>query len=234
MKMISITIALIFFSFQAIAAERKPVTEVASESLMNDTTFYPAKSGDFDFAMAFWLPQEIWSNIFGKDSGMSEEVVDEMLGILSDISLLAVAQADITLFGSFDFYTKDEIAQGLEVSYTDAEGITRKLVQLESSHPDLEMIIIIFQQVFSGVMGNFGENLHVFVLNDREKTDGRLIDPYLDGSIYLSLTKRDQEKMESQIELPLNALFIPRKCPNGKDAHISWDYCPWTGVKLEE
>jgi hypothetical protein len=34
------------------------------------------------------------------------------------------------------------------------------------------------------------------------------------------------------LETPLNSLFVPRTCPNGKPAHVSWKFCPWGGERL--
>ena len=83
-------------------------------------------------------------------------------------------------------------------------------------------------------MGNLGSNMHFYVLNDRAKSVSRLLDPYRKGQIEIQLERRDKVLMDGSIEMPINALFVTRKCPNGKDAHISWKYCPWSGKKLEE
>ena len=83
-------------------------------------------------------------------------------------------------------------------------------------------------------MGNLGKNMHFYVLNDKSKSFPRLLDPYRKGQINIQLSRKDDVLMTASIEMPLNSLFVPRKCPNGKDAHISWKYCPWTGKRLEE
>ena len=83
-------------------------------------------------------------------------------------------------------------------------------------------------------MGNLGSNMHFFVLNDELESSPRLIDPYLKGHISIQLERRDEVQLDARIEMPLNSLFIPRKCPNGMDAHVSWKFCPWTGKPLEE
>jgi hypothetical protein len=37
-----------------------------------------------------------------------------------------------------------------------------------------------------------------------------------------------------KIEMPIDALFVQRMCPNGKPAHVSWVVCPWDGGKLPD
>jgi hypothetical protein len=81
-------------------------------------------------------------------------------------------------------------------------------------------------------MGNLGKNFHFYVLSDKRNSSHRLIDPYKKGLIEIQLMKNKDDLINAEIELPLNCLYVPRKCPNGKDAHISWSYCPWTGKKL--
>jgi hypothetical protein len=50
--------------------------------------------------------------------------------------------------------------------------------------------------------------------------------------IRVKLSNADAVHM-AELELPLDSLFVPRLCPNGKPAHVSWDYCPWSGKKLK-
>ena len=38
--------------------------------------------------------------------------------------------------------------------------------------------------------------------------------------------------MTARVELPINALFVPRLCSDGREAHVTWNYCPWTGERL--
>jgi hypothetical protein len=83
-------------------------------------------------------------------------------------------------------------------------------------------------------MGKFGNKVHFYVLNDRSKSLLRLLDPYRKGLISVQLANRNDDQITADIEMPLNALFVPRQCPNGKDAHISWKYCPWSGKRLED
>jgi hypothetical protein len=153
---------------------------------------------------------------------------------MSGISLLAVVQADISSVGAFKFYSKEEIEENMTLSYSGADGKRQKLTPVQSIDPDLEIVLGVFKPVLGAAMGNLGNNMHFYVLNDRAKSSPRLLDPYRKGQIDIRLARRDNVLMDASIEMPINALFVPRKCPNGKDAHVSWVYCPWTGKKLEE
>jgi hypothetical protein len=48
------------------------------------------------------------------------------------------------------------------------------------------------------------------------------------------LKTRKDVQLTSRVGMPLDSLFKPRFCPNGKKAHISWEFCPWSGKKLKE
>ena len=61
-------------------------------------------------------------------------------------------------------------------------------------------------------------------------------DAFYDNSrLRVKLLNSDGEvRNNMSIDMPLNELFIPRLCNNGKPAHVSWHYCPWGGERLPE
>jgi hypothetical protein len=64
------------------------------------------------------------------------------------------------------------------------------------------------------------------------EADRRVIDPYGPGRLTVQLEKRDGDFMAARVELPINALFAPRLCSDGREARITWKFCPWTGERL--
>ena len=73
-----------------------------------------------------------------------------------------------------------------------------------------------------------------FVLSDTDQGD-RLLSPYGNSTLLVTLTNKKGEVLEPiRFEMPLDSLFVPRMCPNGKPAHVSWVVCPWDGSKLEK
>jgi hypothetical protein len=218
----------------AMALDPKPIGEVDTDALTTETQVMPLQAGDDHFALAWWIPVEFWEAILARDPTTSQADKAAMLDALSQVSLLAVVQADISHFGAFDFYSKAEIEQDLGISYTDAAGGVRAVTLLKRVAPDLQVILSTFTPLLGAAMGNLGNNMHFYVLEDSSPSSRRTLDPYREGIITIEFAKRNGDPMSADIEMPLNSLFIPRKCPNGKDAHVSWKYCPWTGVKLED
>lgn len=218
----------------SIAAEKKPIKKINTDAFTNDTQVMLKGTGDNHMALAWWIPNEFWGSILSRDTTTHETNKKAMLDTMSGVSLLAIAQADISSLGAFSFYSKEEIEKKILIYYTDAGGKKQRLLPMQTINPNLEIVLGAFKPILVAAMGNFGNNVHFYVLNDKSKTSPRLLDPYRKGNLNIQLTKRNGDLMNADIEMPLNSLFVPRKCPNGKDAHISWNYCPWTGKRLKD
>ncbi len=218
----------------AMAAERLNFKQVNSDQLTRETQV--SQSQDQLFHLAWWIPVEFWEVSLRTSPDMSEKQVKEFVETLNGISILCVVQAKISSIGAFDFYPREEVAQGLKIDYVNGAGVKRSLVPLASGSPNQEMLLNVFKPILTAAMGNMGQNMHFFILDDRgiaNKKD-RVIDPYLSGKLKIQVGFRDQIAVQSSLDFPLNALYKPRKCPNGKDAHISWKFCPWGGEKLAD
>lgn len=219
---------------RAEAAEKRPVEEIDSDSLMLDTQVSPRGAGDNHIALVWWIPNEFWESVFARDETLAEADKKAMFDAISGVTLVAVCQADITPFGAFRFYSKREVEAKMSLTYVDAEGKSTPLVPMDKLDPNLEVVLGAFKPILGAAMGNMGQNMHFYVLKDQANDKSRLVDPYKKGRMDIELSRRDNVQMQTEIEMPLNALFVPRKCPNGKDAHVSWVFCPWTGERLED
>lgn len=226
-------LALVLLATCAVAAERKAIEDVDSDEFTTDTQTSPKGAGDSHVALIWWIPNEFWESILARDTVTAEADKQAMLAAMDGVSLLAVVQADIGAMGQFNFYSKDEVSNTMGLSYTDATGNTQPLSQVETIKPELQAVLGVFQPILGAAMGNLGANFHFYVLNDASDT-GRLLDPYEQSVINIELVQRGGQRMKAQVETPLNSLFVPRVCPNGKEAHVSWKFCPWSGAKLPE
>lgn len=235
MKKLLIAIVIVStVSTYSMAAEKKSLKDVDTEAFASDTQVTLKGAGDNHMALAWWIPSEFWQALFSRDTTTSKAVKKAMLEAMSGVSLLAVVQADITVFGAFKFYSKEEIEENMILSFSGADGKKQRLSPMQTIDPDLEVVLGVFKPILGAAMGNFGNHMHFYVLNDKSESSQRLLDPYRRGQINIQLARRDEVLMDASLEMPINALFVPRKCPNGKDAHISWKYCPWTGKRLGE
>lgn len=235
MKKLVLGVLVLFMATSYLmAAEKMPLEGVEDDRLLKDTQVFIKGGGDKHLAMMWWIPKEYWESVFSRDETISESVKNVVLDTMSGVSLLALVQADVTELGAFEFYGKDEIEKNMGISFSNIDGNRYKISPVKDVESDLATIIQEFKPILGAAMGNLGENMHFYVISDKSKDTARLLDPYRPGKISLELANRDRVLLQGRIELPLDALFVPRKCSNGKDAHISWKYCPWSGKKLED
>lgn len=224
---------LIPFSFCSIAAERKPIEEVDTDYVVEETQILIKGAGESHMAMVWWIPYEFWIPTFRNDPMISTEEADQILEAMEGVSLLAVIQADISMFGAFSFFPQDEIRSTLDAFYVDGQSERLRLTEEENINPDLEILIGALTPILAAAMGETGQNMHFFVMNDYSPKGERLIDPYELGEIEINLNKLDGTPLKAIVELPLNSLYEPRICPNGKEAHVRWNFCPWSGEELD-
>lgn len=235
MKKLLVSVMIILLvSTSLMAAEKKPLKDVDSDEFTADTQVTLQGAGDDHAALAWWIPKEFWESVFSRDATTSESDKKAMIDVISDISLLVIVQADITSFGACNFYSKEEIEERMLISFVDTGGKKHRLSPMQTVGPNLEIVLGVFKPILGAAIGSFGNNMHFYVLDDKTESSSRLLDPYRKGYINIQLSQRNGTLMSGSIEMPLNSLFVPRECPNGKKAHVSWNYCPWTGKRLEE
>lgn len=234
MKNIAIIITVLLTTVFSQGAQKKPIKDIDADAFSSETMPSFKNVGDEHIASAWWIPNEFWEALFARDITTSEADKKSMMDTLSGVSLLAVVQADISSLGAFNFYSKEEIQKTMQISFVEGSGGKKRLRTMQTITPDLEILLGVFKPILGAAMGNMGNNIHFFVLNDQAKSSGRLLDPYQQGTVNISLEKKNGDLMTCDLDLPLDVLFVPRKCPNGKDAHISWNYCPWTGTALKK
>jgi hypothetical protein len=215
----------------ATAQERLALEQVSLDAMAADTQASPGGVDDSHLALVWWIPHEYWAAAFSREGGMSDDQREEVIATLRDYSLLAVVQADIHPLGAFRFYDLAAVAGSLEITH-ESGGRSVRLEPLKDIAVELKPLLGAIKPMLSSAMGNLGTNMHFFVLADRDADDRRVADPYLSGVLRVALKKGGGERVAIAIETPVNSLFVPRICPNGKPAHVSWAFCPWGGERL--
>ena len=228
-----LVLLLLFVVSASFAAKPKEIKDIAQDDLIAETQ-PTVNESESSVTVIWWIPVEFWEVSFSDDNSLGEKDKKQMLDILDDYSIVAVVQADIGAFGSFDFYSEKEVSNKLKMLYTDGKGKKTKIKPLTKLEPEIELMLKMMKPILASAMGNMGENFHFFVLDDKDNKKNRIIDPYEEGKLEFTINSKTGDKKEAEIQMPLNSLFIPRLCPNGQEAHVSWKYCPWTGKKLED
>jgi hypothetical protein len=188
----------------------------------------PANTGGDFFNLNWWIPNEFWEASTAEDGEESTDIFSAFKGY----TIVAVVAANISSLGVFNYYSEDEITTHINVKYTDAGGKSRTMQIVKEPPTEVQMILGMMKPMLKAAMGAMGEHFHFIVLKDQTESGTRIADPYAEGSLSIGLNDRLDRSWTSAVDTPLNSLYVPRLCPNGKPAHISWKYCPWTGKKL--
>lgn len=225
-------VLLMILSANSFALERRNFTEVSIQDITSDTQAAADGTPDNEMDFVWWVPFEYWKSVSSRDPGLSGTFKEEILQALENYTVIAVVQADISPMGAFDFYPRGVVQENLSVSYRSPESDIIKLAQSENISQDMELLMSHMSPILRAAMGNMGSNIHFFIYDDIDKNNERIVDPYKKGKLSIHLKNRAGEPLTVNFKTPLNSLFIPRICPNGEKAHVSWNYCPWSGKKL--
>lgn len=208
--------------------QRKSIADVVIDDFTHDTQVL--HSEDYALTQAWWIPVEFWQAALSK---VNPALAEQAVQILRPYSMVAVVQADVTALGGFAYYARDDIAQRLQVQRVDAQGVPVALPQEKSVNPAVQNLLMQLTPLLGKAIGDMGRNMHFFVLADTDAQGQRLASPYEPGRIQIQLAASDTQPVQQlDIDLPVNALFVPRLCANGKPAHVAWKYCPWDGKPL--
>jgi len=210
------------------ALEKVPLDEVQLNKFIEDTQRQMPATGQNHVALVWWVPLEYWISVVERDLDISDAQRETIFLSLKNISLLAAVQADLSESGELEFYSKETIQEDLVVKFRDSVADNKVITPIKNLDPNLSSLLNQIAPLLGAAMGNLGNNFHFFVFDDFE--DGnRIMDPYEEGVLSIDLKSNTDFEMNTEIEMPLNSLYFPRMCPNGKEAHVSWKYCPWSG-----
>ena len=178
----------------------------------------------------WWIPAEFWGAAFMRTN---PALAEQAMSQLSDYGILAVVQADITPFAGFVFHDKQNVMQRMTVTFKSYSQKPVAIKPAKELSESVQMLVNVLSPMLANTMGELGKNMHLIVMQNRDDKKKLIVDPYQQGKVVVKLagSKTTPERVTT-IEMPVDALYEPRYCPNGKPAHISWQYCPWSGKKL--
>lgn len=221
-------LGFLLFAAGTNAAEQKAVQDIDVSALTSETQKFTNAEG---VHLAWWIPPEFWAASMAHQGDVTDKASKQMLDILNRYSMLAVVQADIGPLGNFSYYDKATVKKGLKLEVVTGKQTTA-LEPLEKVPEDLDPLLKVISPLLESAMGRLGENLNFFVYYDQSEGK-RVISPYSQGAVRVTMTRKDGTALDPFVfELPLDSLYVPRHCPNGKPAHVSWVVCPWDGTRL--
>ena len=215
------------------ALEKKPVEKIDLDQLIEETLLDVSRSKDH-IAFVWYIPNEYWNAVISQNPEMNQiEKVQARL-TMNTLSVVAVIQGDVSPVGPVRYYERVYLQETAKFHRVDAEGKKHELFPYKTIAGDVKNLLDSIAPALGASVGALGDNLQFFVFNDLADDGKRSLDPYQPGGLQVDLKRKNNQPLQAKIEFPLNSLYVPRRCPNGKPAHVSWKFCPWTGAKLPE
>ncbi|MBN8280604.1 MAG: hypothetical protein J0M16_08360 [Gammaproteobacteria bacterium] len=214
----------------ALALDRKAPKDVDAGAFSQDTQATQMGPGD-DFSMFWWIPVEFWEASAAKQGNAADA---SFIKVLRPYVLVGVVRAKVSDLGAFRFASREDLAASLRVSYEKPGARPVPLVAVEDVDPDVNIILGSLRPILANAIGKMGESMYFFTLTDSVEDGATAISPYEPGALRFTMAGSEPgTTINAAIEMPVNALFVPRVCPNGKPAHVSWKVCPWDGTALK-
>jgi hypothetical protein len=214
------------------AIQKKPLKDVDIDAFTGETQ---KTIGAQDSINIVWIiPIEFWEASLAQDKMLPEFQRRAFIDALKKYVLVGVVRADVSPLGAFRFHDEKKVFGNLQATFvkTKGEPVPIKLL-LKADNDDAQLVIDSLKPVLKAAMGKLGDNFHFFVCNNQDEAGRRLISPYETGKVKVSLGAIGQNKGGTvEVAFPLDSLHVPRICADcGKQAHLSWSYCPFCGKK---
>lgn len=214
-----VILAMAAVSTASIQDERLPADKLSSDDLVEETQL--SIRGEENMGVIWWMPVEFWMAGGGFTS--------QQLEPLRDYTMIAVMVGRTGPFG-VSFIPPQKVKSS--VILRDMAG--KDHLPLEKVGNEAEMLTQIMKPLFTNLLGQMGSNIEMIFFPGKGKDGKPLIDPAVKGSF--SVVLKDLVEPGDSVytfELPLDSLFVPKVCPQGKEqVKRKWNYCPWHGNKL--
>lgn len=220
MKTIPVFLAVLFSSlcFSIAEAQKSKINALTEETQL-------MSNDDDKMRLVWWIPNEFWLTAFEDEESMSPEKVEQFIALFDDFSVFAVADGDISAFGSVTYQPKEAV---LNSTYIFKDGKEHQPLTEDEVNADVKIVLGMLKPVLSNMLGNMGENIHFILFKGYTNKNKRFIEPLEDDDFLVFV---GGEKFE--YNLPIGALMPSKTCPNhAEEMRGSWNFCPFCGSQL--
>ena len=187
--------------------DEKPTSDESEfEALFGQLVAAGATDEEKSVAFAMWLPYDMFSLVMPASTPNALSDRDQILDALRRVTVLAVGQADEGPNETLRWYSPDDLYRGLAVIYTDADGKAHHLTKAARVRPAAKCALGVVQPIFTE---GFGGNAKHFFFWYADDVSPR-IDPYAQGKLEITFTRRDGNTVTRNIELPVPALVAAK------------------------
>lgn len=191
------------------------------QQLVRETQRMSQASGQL--TIVWWLPQALWEVSLSNNTALSPEGRTEVLAILEDYIIFAIARAKITM-ATLDARSKSEMLSNARLEIGDK---TIDPIAPENLTPAAQVILVSLKPVLAGMLGKLGQSVELAIYPSKQG-DQRIVDPLRPGS--LKYTLYDQT---FTWRLPLVSLLPPKVDPKTSEEFPgNYEFNPYTGQPL--
>ena len=223
----------ICFSGATFAVERRAISDVRLDQFILETQQESVSPLTLEGVFVWWFPKEYWQQTLQFVEAPERNAI---LNLVEDNLILAVCHYQIDpISGQRSYASNEEVIKGMRVSRLRTGKKTFSLTPLSHLEGNQQYVVdSLAEGIRQGALSHLADGVYFYVFEDRlRRSPTRQADPYEAGQLIVQVDGAEEFTHTIRFDTPLDSLFEPRTCPNGKPAHVSWEYCPWSGTKLE-
>ena len=211
---------------------RRDAADVSLDAFAEDCQ--PDADRKFDHLEFVWvIPSTHWELSLIQE-GFDAEEVAELAETLSDYVIVVAGQAKLNAFGVATFLEEQVVRSNLDVHASlrdDGRATPLRSVDEADLPTEMQQLLANAKPAIRSLLGQMGAGLvWIIYANDVE---GRKLQADRPGRVGITLAYPGAaEANRYTVRFPADALFVPRRCPNGRNARVDWSFCPWTGKPL--
>ena len=177
--------------------------------------------------MVWWIPVSYWEETFKRDPSMSRKDAQEFIDVIDDYVMIAVVDGTINDYGTPSYKSYSTVKKNLHI--LDKNRKRYFPLSTDKISSEANELLSAFKPFMANMLGNLGQNLHIFLFPNKDMSGVIIDDPKADGSFAVSLGSTVYEW-----KLPLISLYPVLPCEICKEEFsAAWNYCPWCGSKFE-
>lgn len=215
------------------AVERLPIEAVNLDALISETQKEVNQPNGF--GLVWFMPETVFVRLLSDGGQIPRNQLAEVRSLLKGKCVVAIVRAHVSSFGTFAFFDESTVRRGTKITIQKPSLEPIPMHQLDDIPPDLTLILNVMKPVLANALGPMGKNIHFYVFKNTAPDGTRIYDPYKDEKVHISFAKMGRlPATKATYDTICDSLFKPRLCKNGKRAHVTWKYDPWSGEKLPE
>jgi hypothetical protein len=203
-----------------------PTVNVDAKELLHQ--IQKLSSNNDQMEMAWWLPEEFWTEYALKGRDLTPDQLEQFLKIMRPYTMVAVMHGSIGPTGGVKYTSLDSIrastllidaAKHQYAAYPDSVISSDAISFLQMMHP-----------LLANMMGAMGENMHFLMFPATDSAGVPIAAARTKGNFTIRMGTSDYKW-----HLPLDALLGTKNCPKCRqECRGSWSFCAWCGAKLPD